>query len=168
MVDCHRRHRLVRDHLDSRDLALQRMQRKVGEAVIAASRRGVLQNDNVRAAWGWAVEGLDEPYARWCEREGIRRHHFYHQSLPRAAGEGDPVEQLISALSAAAPGQYAIVGHPAYDNEEMRALGHPGYPGEQVAREREWQRRIFTDPRILRYCRENGVTPIRYDEAIPL
>jgi hypothetical protein len=118
--------------------------------------------------WGQAVAGLEEPYARWCEREGLRPHHLYHGSLPHVPGEGDPVEQLISALSAAAPGQYVIVGHPAYDNEEMRALGHIGYPGEQVAREREWQRRIFTDPRILRYCREHGVTPIRYDEALPL
>jgi hypothetical protein len=119
-------------------------------------------------AWGRAVEGLDEPYARWCEREGLRPHHLYHRALPRVPGEGDPVEQLIAALAAAEPGQYAIVGHPAYDNEEMRALGHPGYPGQQVAREREWQRRIFTDPRILRYCRENGVTSIRYDEAVAL
>jgi hypothetical protein len=47
----------------------------------------------------------------------------------------------------------------------MRALSHDGYPGDVVAVEREWQRRIFMDPRIVEYYRQNGVTPIRYDEA---
>ena len=75
------------------------------------------------------------------------------------------MEQLIARLDAAPPGQYLIVGHPAYDNEEMRALGHDGYPGEVIGPEREWQRRMFTDPRIVAYCRESGVAPIRYDEA---
>ena len=116
--------------------------------------------------WGRAVEGLDERYARWCEREGLRPHHLYHRPLPRAGGQGDRVEQLLAALKAAEPGQYAVVGHPAYENAEMRALGHAGYPGEQVAREREWERRMFMDPRVVRYCQENGVVPIRYDEAV--
>jgi predicted glycoside hydrolase/deacetylase ChbG (UPF0249 family) len=116
-------------------------------------------------AWGRAVEGLEERYERWCEREGILPHHLYHRPLPRDRGEGDPVGQLLAALEAAEPGQYAIVGHPAYDDAEMRALGHAGYPGERVAREREWERLIFMDPRVLQYCREHGVVPIRYDEA---
>lgn len=123
--------------------------------------------------WSRAVEGLDERFERWCEREGILSNHHYHRPLPRVDVKGDRVEQLIAALQAAAleaagPGQYAIVGHPAYDNEEMRALGHPGYPGEEVARGREWERRMFMDARVLAYCRDNGVVPIRYDEAVRL
>ena len=98
-------------------------------------------------------------------KERIRNSRYYGQRLPQVNVEGDPVEQLIAQLDAAPPGQYLIVGHPAYDNEEMRALGHEGYPGDVVAAEREWQRRIFVDPRIVAYCRENGVKPMRYDEA---
>jgi predicted glycoside hydrolase/deacetylase ChbG (UPF0249 family) len=113
----------------------------------------------------WVVDGLDEAFDDWCNREGIRNSRHYGQRLPQVDVEGDPVEQLIARLDAAPPGQYLIVGHPAYDNDEMRALGHDGYPGDVVAVEREWQRRIFTDPRIVEYCHEKGVMPIRYDEA---
>ena len=115
--------------------------------------------------WGRAVEGLEERFQRWCEGEGILNHRHYHRGLPRPDAAGDRVEQVIAALEAAAPGQYALVGHPAYDNAEMRALGHRGYPGEQVAREREWERRMFVDARMVEYCRESGVVPTRYDEA---
>lgn len=115
--------------------------------------------------WERAFEGLEERFERWCEREGILNSERTHRFLPRVYFSLDPVERLIATLELAEPGQYIIVGHPAYDNDEMRALGHPGYPGWVVAAEREWQRRIYTDPRIIAYCREHGVTPIRYDEA---
>jgi predicted glycoside hydrolase/deacetylase ChbG (UPF0249 family) len=117
-------------------------------------------------AWSRAVEGMEERFERWCERTGILPHYRCHRALPRAGSEeGDRVEQVIAALEAAEPGQYALVGHPAYDDDEMRALGHKGYPGEQVALGRRWERLMFMDPRMVQYCRENGVVPIRYDEA---
>ena len=47
----------------------------------------------------------------------------------------------------------------------MHRLGQEGSRGDRVAVERDWQRRLFMDPRIVAYCRENGVVPIRYDEA---
>jgi hypothetical protein len=75
------------------------------------------------------------------------------------------VEQLIARLEAAPPGQYVLVAHPAYNNDYMRTLGHDGFPGEQVAAEREWERLLFTDPRVLECCRTHSVQPIRYDEA---
>jgi len=119
------------------------------------------------------VDGLSEAIDAWCTREGILNARHYGRRLPpldaaQAAAtdsELDPVEQFIARLDAAPAGQYLIVGHPAYDTPEMRALGHEGMPGERVAGEREWQRRLFMDPRVVVYCRENGVLPIRYDEA---
>ncbi|MBN1136507.1 MAG: ChbG/HpnK family deacetylase [Anaerolineae bacterium] len=111
------------------------------------------------------ADGLGEAFDAWCEREGLVNSRFF-QGLPRISVEGDPVEQVIARLEAAGPGRYVVVGHPAYDNDEMRALGHEGYPGEVIGPERDWQRRMFTDPRIIRYCRENGVRPSRYDEAL--
>jgi hypothetical protein len=113
----------------------------------------------------WVVGGLDEAFDEWCDREGICNSHHYGQRLPQVDAKGDPVAQLIARLEAAPPGQYLIVGHPAYDNDEMRALGHDGYPGDVVATEREWQRRMFMDPRVVEYCREKGIMPIRYDKA---
>jgi hypothetical protein len=120
--------------------------------------------------FGWVADGLDEVFDAWCEREGLVNSRFFH-SLTRVSAEGspangDPVEQLIARLEAAEPGPYVVVGHPAYDNDEMRALGHEGYPGDVIGPERDWQRRMFTDPRIAQYCRDHGVQPTRYDEVL--
>jgi hypothetical protein len=113
----------------------------------------------------WVADGLDEAFAAWCEREGLVNSRLF-RGLPRLQADGDPVEQLIARLEVAEPGRYVVVGHPAYDNAEMRALGHEGYPGHVIGPERDWQRRMFTDPRIIHYCRQNGVQPVRYDEGI--
>lgn len=116
--------------------------------------------------FGWVTDGLEEAFDRWCERKGIRNSRHYVQRLPTPPAHNlDPVETLIAQLDAASPGQYLIVGHPAYDNEEMRGLGHAGNTGDQVAVRREWQRRMFTDHRIIETCTHRGVLPIRYDEA---
>lgn len=118
--------------------------------------------------WTWVVEGLTEQFAAWCAVRGLCYHARYEQRLPdppAAVPTGDPVERLLARLDAALPGQYVLVAHPAYDNAYMRTLGHEGFPGETVAAEREWERLLFTDPRVLEYCRTHGVHPIRYDEA---
>lgn len=113
----------------------------------------------------WVVPGMSERIDQWAAREGLLYYRHYGQLLPKVDTAGDPVEQLIARLDAAEPGQYLYVAHPAYDTEEMRRLGHDGYPGERVALEREWERLTFMDPRIIDYCRQHHVVPIRYDEA---
>jgi len=123
---------------------------------------------DMHMGFGRVAEGLDAAFEAWYTREGIRNNYHYSQRLPQVESVGDPVEQFLAQLTAAAPGQYLIVGHPAYDNEEMRIHGHEGYSGDTVAVERNWQRLLFMDPRVLAYCRENGIVPIRYDEARPV
>ena len=115
--------------------------------------------------FGRAIPGFVAAFDAWCDQEGLLNHSFYQQRLPSFEAKGDPVEQLISRLDAAAPGQYLLVGHPAYDTEEMYLLGFEGLAGETIAAEREWQRQWFMDPRVLDYCRKNGVVAVRYDEA---
>jgi hypothetical protein len=119
---------------------------------------------DAHCGWTWILKDDEARFHEWVESNGLKRRGRYER-LPDVAIDGDPVEKLIARLSSAEPGQYAVGGHPSYDNEEMRALGHDGYPGDKVATEREWERRIFTDQRILTYCAENGVVPIRHDEA---
>jgi predicted glycoside hydrolase/deacetylase ChbG (UPF0249 family) len=115
--------------------------------------------------FGGVAEGLPEAFDEWCERQGLRSSRHYVQRLPQVDAGTDQVDRLIAQLEAAEPGQYLVVGHPAYDTQEMRALGHEGSPGSWVAPDRDGQRRMFMDPRILDYCQEHGVIPIRYDEA---
>ena len=75
-----------------------------------------------------------------------------------AKDEGDVV--IVTNVAAA-----AFTGR-KWDDKLYR--WHTGYPGEQVALGRKWERLLFMDPRIVQYCRENGVVPIRYDEAARL
>jgi Uncharacterized protein conserved in bacteria len=128
-----------------------------------------LKYADMHMGWGWVIPGFDARFDAWCTRHGLFHNRHRHRGLPEVAGEsGDPVARFVARLTAAEPGQYAVVGHPAYDNEEMRALGHAGYPGEVVASGREWERRLFADPRVLDLWRSGRVEPLRYDEAAEL
>jgi predicted glycoside hydrolase/deacetylase ChbG (UPF0249 family) len=109
------------------------------------------------------VGGPKQPLEGLAEREGlVYRPAAGH--LPRLEGDfANPVEALIARLDTAEPGTYIIVGHPCYDRVDVRMFAHAGLEESQgVAR--DWQRRIFMDRRVLDYCREGGVEPIRYDE----
>jgi predicted glycoside hydrolase/deacetylase ChbG (UPF0249 family) len=120
------------------------------------------------------VPGLAEKFGPWCRSQGIIDTRGIVNFLPNLPDpgnlpgrkrEGDYVEQLIAALKSAPDGEYLIFAHPGYDDAETRRLGHEGYPGESVAHNLNWERLGYTDPRILRFIKENGVQPIRYDET---
>lgn len=120
------------------------------------------------------VPNLAEQFGFWCRRERIIDTRGIGKPLPNLPSawnnpgrmkQGDYPEQLITALTVAPDGEYLLVGHPAYDDKETRNLGHDGYPGASVAVNLNWERLGFTDPRLVRFCRAQGVEPIRYDET---
>lgn len=118
------------------------------------------------------VHGLPDKFGEWCRTNRLidTRRIGGRLSLPRSSPidrrrPGDYVLDLISSLKAAEDGEYLIVGHLAYDDAEIRNLGHPGYPGQAVAHNLNWERLAYVDPRILKFVRENGVEPVRYDET---
>ncbi|MBM7568890.1 ChbG/HpnK family deacetylase [Paenibacillus sacheonensis] len=123
----------------------------------------------------WAMPQIEEPFDRWCEREGIRSYKRYSRQLPQAASADseelqrrDPVAALVARLENATPGQYLIVGHPGGDDAEMRLLGSPDYPSVRVVADRIAERLLFTHADVLACCERLGILPIRYDEALPL
>ena len=81
--------------------------------------------------YGWVVDGLNEAFDSWCREKGIINSIPMGKRLPETEHKGNPVEVLIERIKDAEPGYYALIGHPAYDNEEMRALGNDGYPGKR-------------------------------------
>jgi hypothetical protein len=120
------------------------------------------------------VPGLAEKFGPWCRNQGILDARGVGAQIPNLPDfwnspgrkkQGDYVEQLITALKSAPDGEYLIVGHTAYDDEETRKLGHDGYPGDSVAHNLNWERLGYSDPRIVQFVKENGVRPIRYDET---
>ena len=155
---------------------------KAGEALLElqaqldrARRLGFdIKYADVHMGTALRVPGLADKWADWCRGQGILDTRSLGRGLPGLPSawnnpgrrrQGDYVAQLIEALRAAPAGEYLIVGHPAYDDAETRRLGHEGYPGDSVAHNLNWERLGFTDPRMARFCREQGVQPIRYDEA---
>jgi hypothetical protein len=120
------------------------------------------------------VPGLAEKFGPWCRSQGIIDTRGIGARIPNMPSfwnspghkiQGDYVEHLITALKSAPDGEYLIVGHTAYDDEETRRLGHDGYPGDSVAHNLNWERLGYIDPRIVQFVKENGVQPIGYDET---
>lgn len=118
------------------------------------------------------VPGLPDQFGEWCRKNRLidTRRIGGRLNLPRTSPidrkhPGDYVADVMNALKAAADGEYLIVGHLAFNDAEIRNLGHPGYPGEAVAHNLNWERLAYVDPRIVKFVREAGVQPIRYDET---
>lgn len=114
--------------------------------------------------WESAVPGIDARIAGWCAREGLVYTGGDLPSLPRVAQDVDPVARFLAQVDAASPGTYLFVTHPGADTPEMRVLGHDGYPGARVAEERDSDRRLLTDPRVIARFQAGDVTLARYDE----
>lgn len=118
----------------------------------------------------WALPEIAEPFDRWCAREGLRNFKRHGKVLPSLTAEDerrlpDLPSRLVARLERADPGEYIVVGHPGYDDEEMRRMGADDYPSEKVVADRIEERLQFTRPDVIAYCRRSGVRSIRYDEA---
>jgi predicted glycoside hydrolase/deacetylase ChbG (UPF0249 family) len=55
---------------------------------------------------------------------------------------------------------WLLVTHPAYDDDETRAIGHPGY--ENVAADRDGITKMLTSPRVLAAVKSTGIRLISY------
>lgn len=117
--------------------------------------------------FGAAIPGFDTLFDEQCTKEGLINFLRVNRGVPSVPLEApDRVAVLLERLGELDGGVHTLIGHPAYDTPEMRELSHEGLPGSLVAASRNWERRFFVDPRVKSYVRENGIIPIRYDEAV--
>jgi len=109
---------------------------------------------------------LDFRLAEFARAEGLLFKPKGVSRLPAVPGDfADPVERLIAQLGAAEAGKtYLVVAHPGYETDEMRAMCYGDKKPGEIARERDWQRRLFMDERIVAYARTGGVEPIRFTD----
>ncbi len=118
------------------------------------------------------VPELPDKFGEWCRKNKLidTRKIGKGLSLPRSSPisrkhPGDYVVDVMNALKSADEGEYLIVGHLAYNDAEIQNLGHPGYPGTSVAHNLNWERLAYVDPRIVKFVKDGGAQPIRYDET---
>ena len=118
------------------------------------------------------VPDLPDRFGEWCRKNRLidTRKIGGRLKLPPSSPitrkhPGDYVADVMNALKTAADGEYLIVGHLGHNDAEIKNLGHPGYPGEAVAHNLNWERLAYSDPRMLKFVKENGVLPTRYDET---
>lgn len=137
------------------------------KAQLEIARRHKLKIEYVDLHMGfdWVTEGLREAIDHWCRQEGLLCEFHFGSSLPKVEEQGDRVLTLIAQIDAAESGEYMLVLHPTYNDEEMRGFSLSGMTGEETARDRDWQRCLAMDRRLIDYCQTNRVKPIRYTEA---
>jgi len=111
-------------------------------------------------------EGLREKMAAFAKAEGLLYQPPGLARLPDVRpAPADPVEGLMARLDRAEEGKtYLLVTHPAYDTEEMRRLTYGDRKPGEIARERDGDRRMLMDPRIVAYVRDLDVEPIRFTD----
>lgn len=105
-----------------------------------------------------------EELAAFCEAEGLVDGTRAAPLLPGHGFEVDP-DWLLERLDAVDPGTYLAVGHPGYDDEELREVHGGGRERGEVGRTRATQRRLFTDERVIERVRDGAVEVLRYDEV---
>jgi chitin disaccharide deacetylase len=98
--------------------------------------------DEHMAPTSWAVPELREPLVAWAKSQGLMT--VYH--IPSLPGEGSLYERLSPEPP---PGTYVYVNHPAVDDDgELRTMGNADLSGEQIAAERDSDRRTWLDARV--------------------
>ncbi|WP_336786666.1 polysaccharide deacetylase family protein [Paenibacillus sp. MMO-177] len=126
--------------------------------------------------FGYSVKGYAEWLNAWCRQEGLVNFHRCFRPLPRAieaaaggpAAAGDLAQIYLSHhrqdIQSAPEGLYTVILHPGLDSEEMRQFGNAEISGEQIAAERDAERRMLLEPDLASFYSQYGVTSVRYDE----
>lgn len=115
-------------------------------------------------AFGW-FEGLHPILNDFAKSEGLIYSPEGLIRLSRVEGEfSDPVEQLLARLDATEQGKtYLLVAHPCYDEGDIQQMTYGDQLPGEIAKERDWQRRMFMDQRVIEYFHKNNIDPIPYN-----
>ncbi|GCE30977.1 hypothetical protein KDA_64610 [Dictyobacter alpinus] len=97
-----------------------------------------------------------------AHQEGL----IWHQDLalqPLYCNTAGDLQSLLQNISA---GDYVLITHPAYDNEEMQQVTGGNSPDAgQMAQERDNDRQMLCDPGVLQIIQDRAIILRRYDEC---
>jgi hypothetical protein len=114
------------------------------------------------------IEGLDESMEEFARKKGLLDHMYYYALPPGIKQLQEDPSRFIQFFLTLPGGQYFIVAHPSLDTEEVRRMGNDNEDGENVAKSRAAETKIFSNKTLRRSLRLIGCSGVRYDEAKPL
>ena len=109
-------------------------------------------DEHMGVSWPWPK--LRAGIADLARREGLMDAHGI-PSLPDA-------KTFLKAIEDAPGGTHVYVTHPGFDRDDMRQFGTEGMEAGVVARERDADRRLLTDPSVRKALAAQGAEIIRY------
>ena len=57
-----------------------------------------------------------------------------------------------------------VVAHPCYDEGDIQQMTYGDHEPGEIARARDWERRLFMDDRIVEYFHKNDVQAVTFAE----
>lgn len=136
-------------------------------AQLALLRRHGIAPDYVdeHMCFGW-VPSCAGALTAFCRREGLLdADRLRFAPAPPRARQAGPVEDVLAQLALAPRGPLRLVGHPLLPDNENGRFRMRGDPGHDINRDRDAQRRMFTDPRITALVASGAVESLRYDQV---
>ena len=137
--------------------------RDEAEAQLALLHRHGIEPDYVdEHMWfGW-VPSLAGALAGFCARHGLLDADRLRFEAPAAVRQADPVAQTLADIAMAVHGPLRFIGHPVLPDNENGRFRMRGEAAYDLNRDRDAQRRMFTDPRIRALADSGRLQPVRY------
>lgn len=116
------------------------------------------------------LPGLNDALAALCKQEGLL--YANNANIPPIDRSNDSLPKndhparLLHKLATLTEGTFLVVGHPCYDEQEIRAVRRQGNTPGWLGPEREGERLLFTHPSVIKYFQEKNIQALRYDEAL--
>jgi len=110
------------------------------------------------------IEGLSDAKRVWAKKKGLLHHGDYNNS-PKGINEEETMHDFGRFLHSLPDGQYLYVAHPALYCDEMLLTGNADVSGQEMAKMRDLEARVVSEPKLVEFAAKNGITTIRYDEA---
>ena len=113
------------------------------------------------------VDGLDDAMKEFAVRKGLVDHMYFYQLPPDFEKLLANPKGFASYFKNLPDGQYFIACHPAFYSDETLLTGNATFKGEDIAKGRDSEAKIFSGKALNPFLRVLGTQGIRYDEAKP-
>lgn len=135
------------------------------EAQLALLRAHGIEPDYVdeHMCFGW-VPSLAGALSGFCRRHGLIQADQLRFEPPAPVRQADAVGQALAGIAAAVRGPLRLVGHPVLPDNENGLFRMRGDAAYDLNRDRDAQRRMFTDPRMRALADSGRVLPVRYSD----